>query len=106
MLTNITRLVKRNRLFDLIEPLLPHLFPGTVTTGEDAYVWVFLASLGNGGSVDQQQRLVSGVRERVLSTVRLARSLPPQLGIQRLAQVNLFMQALGLDVTDLPMDDQ
>ena len=51
-----------NRLFDTIEPNLPVIFPGNVNTGQDVYVWQFLAAVGIGASPDQQQRLVIAVK--------------------------------------------
>ena len=51
-----------NRLFDSIEPILADLFPGSVNTGQDVYVWQFLATMGTGASPEQQQRLVLAVK--------------------------------------------
>ena len=47
---------------------------------------------------DQQTRLVLAVKERVLDTVTLAKTLPPTMGSERLSSVNLFMRSIGLDV--------
>ncbi|KAH8808889.1 topoisomerase II-associated protein PAT1 [Xylogone sp. PMI_703] len=87
-----------NGLFDALEPTLPTIFPGTVNTGEDVYVWQFLAAIGIGASPEQQQRLVMAVKDRVMETVTLAKTLPPAMSSQRLANVNLFMRSIGLDV--------
>lgn len=87
-----------NRFFDILEPTLPSIFPGTVNTGEDVYVWQFLAAIGIGASPEQQQRLVMAVKDRVMETVTLAKTLPPAMSSQRLANVNLFMRSIGLDV--------
>lgn len=86
------------QFFDLIEPSLPHTFPGPVTTSDDIYVWQLLAALGIGASPDQQQRLVLAVKDRVMDTVALSKSLPQDLAAQRLQNVNLFMRSIGLDV--------
>lgn len=87
-----------NRLFDLVEPALPHIFPGKVTEADDVHVWQFLAAMGVGASPEQQQRLVIGVKDRVMETVRVSRTLPMEMSEQRLGHVNLFMRAIGLDV--------
>ncbi|KFY27595.1 hypothetical protein V491_00833 [Pseudogymnoascus sp. VKM F-3775] len=87
-----------NSFFDVIEGTLPYIFPGTVNTGEDVYVWQFLAAMGVGASPEQQQRLVMAVKDRVMETVNLAKTLPPAMSSQRLANVNLFMRSIGLDV--------
>ncbi|KAF4635948.1 hypothetical protein G7Y89_g2142 [Cudoniella acicularis] len=87
-----------NAFFDALEPTLPNIFPGTVNTGEDVYVWQFLAAIGIGASPEQQQRLVMAVKDRVMETVAHAKTLPPAMSSQRLANVNLFMRSIGLDV--------
>ena len=51
-----------NRLFDILEPSLAGIFPGSVNTGEDIHVWQFLAAIGSGASPEQQQRLVLAVK--------------------------------------------
>jgi DNA topoisomerase 2-associated protein PAT1 len=87
-----------NRLFDTIEPVLPLVFPGSVNDTDDMYVWQFLAAMGVGASPEQQQRLVLGVKDRVMETVTVSKALPTDMGTARLANVNLFMRAIGLDV--------
>ena len=51
-----------NRLFDIIEIILPEIFPGPIDATEDEYVWRYLAASGVGATPDQQQRLVIGVK--------------------------------------------
>ncbi|USW57023.1 Putative mRNA decay factor PAT1 domain-containing protein [Septoria linicola] len=89
-----------DRLFDTLEPVLPYIFPtdGPVSASEDVHVWQFLAAMGVGASPDQQQRLVLGVKERVMETVGVSKTLPEEMSLKRLADVNLFMRAIGLDV--------
>ena len=89
-----------SRLFDTIEPVLPYIFPTdtNVSASDDVYVWQFLAAMGVGASPDQQQRLVLGVKERVMETVGVSQSLPVEMKERRLGEVNLFMRAIGLDV--------
>ncbi|KAL8751985.1 MAG: hypothetical protein Q9199_006060 [Rusavskia elegans] len=87
-----------NRLFDTVEPMLADIFPGSVNTAQDVYVWQFLAATGIGASPDQQQRLVIAVKDRVMETVAQSKTLPTEMAAQRLGNVNLFMRAIGLDV--------
>lgn len=87
-----------NHLFDMLEPVLPLIFPGPVNVGDDMYVWQFLAAVGIGASPEQQQRLVIAVKDRVMDTVAQSRALPAEMSRQRLGNVNLFMRAIGLDV--------
>lgn len=98
MLTPRARVSTYNNFFDVLEPSLPFIFPGTVSSGEDVYVWQFLAAIGIGASPEQQQRLVMAVKDRVMETVGLAKTLPPAMSNQRRANVNLFMRSIGLDV--------
>ncbi|KAI5463475.1 topoisomerase II-associated protein PAT1 [Mariannaea sp. PMI_226] len=85
-------------LFARLEPSLPYIFPGSVNTGEDIYVWQLLAAMGVSASHDQQTRLVLAVKDRVLETVSLSKTLPPTMAAERLGSVNLFMRSIGLDV--------
>ncbi|OGE52670.1 hypothetical protein PENARI_c009G11060 [Penicillium arizonense] len=89
---------KFNVLFDTLEPGLNDIFPGTISSGDDMYVWQFLAAVGIGASPEQQQRLVIAVKDRVMETVGYSKTLPADMGSQRLSNVNLFMRAIGLDV--------
>lgn len=50
------------RLFDIVEPLLAEIFPGSVNDGNDVYAWQFLATMGTGANPEQQQRLVLAVK--------------------------------------------
>ncbi|KAI0176051.1 topoisomerase II-associated protein PAT1 [Hypoxylon sp. FL1284] len=87
-----------NQFFNVLEPTLPNIFPGTVTSGEDVSVWQFLAAIGVGASPDEQQRLVLAVKDRVMETVGVAKTLPADMAKTRLDNVNLFMRSIGLDV--------
>jgi len=87
-----------NNFFNILEPSLPFIFPGTVVSGEDMYVWQLLAALGIGAGPDQQQRLVLAVKDRVMETVSVSKTLPADLSTARLQSVNLFMHSIGLDV--------
>lgn len=53
---------KFNVLFDTLEPGLNDTFPGTISSGDDMFVWQFLAAVGIGASPEQQQRLVIAVK--------------------------------------------
>lgn len=92
------RVATFNGFFNHLEPTLPSIFPGTVTSGEDIYVWQFLAAIGIGASPEEQQRLVLAVKDRVMDTVSMSKTLPADMAKQRLDNVNLFMRSIGLDV--------
>ncbi|KAI1143207.1 topoisomerase II-associated protein PAT1 [Hypoxylon sp. FL0543] len=87
-----------NQFFNALEPTLPNIFPGTVASGEDIYVWQFLAAIGIGANLEEQQRLVLAVKDRVMDTYSLSKTLPPDMAKERLDNVNLFMRSIGLDV--------
>jgi len=103
-----------DHLFQLIAPYLLQLFPSTRLAPilsslpshftppidiVDQPVWQFLAALALHASTEQQQKLVATLREKVLENV-----LSPNKGLPgddeeqeaRLANVNLFLHALGL----------
>ena len=87
-----------DRLFNQAEPFLSVIFPGKATEAGDVHVWQFLATMAVGASPEQQQRLVIGVKDRIMETVAVSKSLPPDMASARLGHVNLFMRAIGLDV--------
>ncbi|KAF2753009.1 hypothetical protein EJ05DRAFT_490424 [Pseudovirgaria hyperparasitica] len=91
-------MVDYDSLFDTLEPYLSLLFTTAINDAEDVYVWQFLAAMGVGASPEQQQRLVIGVKDRVMETVKVSRALPQEMASVRLGHVNLFMRAIGLDV--------
>ncbi|UKZ79933.1 hypothetical protein TrVFT333_007696 [Trichoderma virens FT-333] len=84
--------------FSRLEMSLPYMFPGSINTGSDVYVWQLLAALGVSASNDQQTRLVLAVKDRVIGTISLAKTLPPTMAAERLSSVNLFLHSIGLDV--------
>ncbi|KAF2148990.1 hypothetical protein K461DRAFT_247208 [Myriangium duriaei CBS 260.36] len=88
-----------SRLFDACEPILPYIFSvESVSSSEDVHVWQFLAAMGVEANPEQQQRLVLGVKDRVMETVGVAKTLPTDMSARKLGEVNLFMRAIGLDV--------
>ncbi|KAJ5995277.1 hypothetical protein N7481_002254 [Penicillium waksmanii] len=89
---------KFNVLFDTLEPALADIFTSPINSGDDMYVWQFLAAVGIGASPEQQQRLVIAVKDRVMETVAYSKTLPADMASSRLGNVNLFMRAIGLDV--------
>ncbi|PWW77756.1 hypothetical protein C7212DRAFT_350926 [Tuber magnatum] len=86
-----------DRLFDSLQEHWMECFPPGMFV-DDVYVWQFLASIAVGANMPQQQALVSAVKDRVMENVRASKTLPPELGAQKSANVNLFMRAIGLDV--------
>ncbi len=42
--------------------------------------------------------LIECTRDRVMETLQQSKTLPPEMASQRRGNVNLFMQAIGLDV--------
>lgn len=67
-------------------------------------MWQFLAAIGIGASQEEQQRLVTSVRDRVMGTITMAKTLPADMAKLRLDSVNLFMRSIGLDVELLNAD--
>ncbi|KAJ1822044.1 DNA topoisomerase 2-associated protein pat1 [Coemansia sp. RSA 2675] len=96
-------------LFNSLRGSLASVFPPLPEMGqpvspvEDLHAWQFLATLAVGASVEQQHTLVAEVREKVLEKVQLAKSghLPAELAAALTANVNLFLNALGLDASQV-----
>ncbi|KAJ1976759.1 DNA topoisomerase 2-associated protein pat1 [Dimargaris cristalligena] len=69
----------------------------------DLYIWQFLAAMAVGATPEQQHALVTEVREKVMELIGLATSnrVGAAQSTQLIANVNLFLHALGLDATQL-----
>ncbi|CAG8539119.1 11531_t:CDS:10 [Diversispora eburnea] len=90
-----------NRLFSILQNHFLSLFPPFLNGIDDMYVWQFLAAMAVGASTEQQHILVTEVRERVLETVLQASRLSADKKSHKIANVNLFLNALGLDASQL-----
>ncbi|BGO98946.1 DNA topoisomerase 2-associated protein PAT1 [Rhodotorula toruloides] len=83
---------------------------------DDEPVWRFLASVAVCADPDQQQVLVTGVRDKVIENVRSARQLEkvkaaqapagaPEKAALKIRNVNLLLHALSLDASMIETDD-
>ncbi|KAJ2388953.1 DNA topoisomerase 2-associated protein pat1 [Coemansia sp. RSA 2559] len=98
-----------SHLFNSLRGGLSSIFPPPPALGqlpnplEDLHAWQFLATLAVGASVDQQHVLVSEAREKVLEKIQLAKSgrLPMEVSAALTSNVNLFLNALGLDASQI-----
>ncbi|KZP16629.1 hypothetical protein FIBSPDRAFT_794305, partial [Athelia psychrophila] len=107
-----------NHLYQLLTPHLSELFPSTrlasvlpplghgnrPTDIMDQPVWQFLAALALHASPEQQQILVTSLREKVLENVTSVTKgwvADAEEGQTKLANVNLFLHALGLDSSQI-----
>ena len=128
-LISFTRQLMFDHLFQLLAPHFLLLFPSTRralqlaatptqhnihgrtppqapgTEMLDQPVWQFLAALALHASTEQQSTLVAGLREKVLENVASAQK---GWGVgdeedreAKLANVNLFLHALGLDSSQI-----
>jgi DNA topoisomerase 2-associated protein PAT1 len=111
-----------NHLFQLLAPHLLVLFPSTrIAPGKaagspghsskpidiiDQPVWQFLAALALNASTEQQHVLVAGLKEKVLENVTSANKgwvADEEERRMKLANVNLFLNALGIDSSQIAM---
>jgi DNA topoisomerase 2-associated protein PAT1 len=109
-----------DHLYELLTPHFPYLFPSTRLapmlppighTGRptdiiDQPVWQFLAALALHASPEQQQLLVTALREKVLENVASVNNgwvANEEERRTKLANVNLFLHALGLDSSQIAM---
>lgn len=86
-----------NSLFSSLQNHLASLFPPRRV--DDSYVWHFLASLALAASLDHQRVIVDEVREKIFGTMAEAKALPPEMGVQKIANLNLFLNVMGLSAT-------
>lgn len=106
-----------DHLFQLLAPDLLSLFPSSRLDASptqrqnkrpsdiiDQPVWQFLAALALHASTEQQQFLVASLREKVLENVTSAHKgwvVDEDERQTKLANVNLFLHALGLDSSQI-----
>jgi DNA topoisomerase 2-associated protein PAT1 len=102
-----------DHLFQLLSPFFLLLFPShrlasTTPPGQgstpvdiiDQPVWQFLAALALHASTEQQQLLVTVLREKILENVTATKSgwvADEDERRAKLANVNLFLNALGIE---------
>ena len=63
---------------------------------DDLYAWQFLAAMAVGASPDQQRILVTEVRDKIFEVMSTQ-------GDKNREKVNIFLNALGLDASQLSM---
>ncbi|KAJ2083596.1 DNA topoisomerase 2-associated protein pat1 [Coemansia sp. RSA 988] len=97
-----------SHLFNSLRGSLVAIFPqqplGHIPSPtEDMYAWQFLAALATAASAEQQHALVAEAREKVLEKVQLAKDprLPAEMSSAILTNVNMFLNALGLDASQV-----
>lgn len=104
-----------NLLFQLLAPNILLLFPSVRINGSTAYneslsskidarVWQFLAVFAVHTSNDQQAVLVTALRDKILSDVGAVKQgwiADVEEAKSRIANVDLFMHALGLDSSQI-----
>lgn len=86
----------------------------SILDAEDEPVWHFLAALAVNADMNQQQQLVTEVRDKVLENVMKAKSAAKQVETQgalaesvakaKIDNVNTFLHALGLDASQITVD--
>jgi len=108
-----------DHLFELLSPHFVLLFPSTrialaIASGRpstpsalvDQPVWQFLAALALHAVTEQHQILVTALREKVLDNIMTAKEGWAAGDVEwetKLANVNLFLHALGLDSSQIAM---
>lgn len=86
-----------NNLFIKLQGHLSGIFPPRNV--DDSYVWHFLASLALAAKLEHQRVIVDEVRERIFGTMAEAKALPVELGAQKISNLNLFLNVMGLNAT-------
>lgn len=87
-----------NRVFGIVQRNnLNSLFPPRNV--DDSYVWQFLASIALAAKIDHQRVMVDDVRDKIFGTMNEAKALPPDLSQQKINNLNLFLNVMGLNAT-------
>lgn len=86
-----------NSLFTSIQGHLSEMFPPRNV--DDSYVWHFLASLALAAKLEHQRVMVDEVRDKIFGTMAEAKALPAELGSAKVANLNLFLNVMGLNAT-------
>lgn len=86
-----------NNLFNSIHGHLSSMFPPRNV--DDSYVWHFLASLALAAKLEHQRIMVDEVRDKIFGTMAEAKALPVELGSAKIANLNLFLNVMGLNAT-------
>ena len=107
-----------DHLFQLLAPHLPSLFPSTrmasgAAAGQakpadqaDQPVWQLLAAVALHAATEQQHVLVAALREKILENVLSVNrgwAMTEDERQAKLANVNLFLHALGLDSSQIAL---
>jgi len=91
-------------VLDVLGPSNTAIAPLHGTDALDQPVWQFLAALALHASNEQQQVLVTTLREKVLENVASANKgwvTDEDERIAKIGNVNLFLHALGLDSSQI-----
>jgi len=81
-----------------------HMKPSPLTDTLDQPVWNFFATFAVHASSEQQHMLVSSLREKVLEAVTsVSNDWDSEESVRRIANVNMFLNVLGLDSSQIPM---
>ncbi|EPY52871.1 topoisomerase II-associated deadenylation- dependent mRNA-decapping factor [Schizosaccharomyces cryophilus OY26] len=92
-----------NGLFDRLKDHFATVFPppNARAYADESYPWEFLAACATAASSDQHFVLVSETRDRVLDNIITSKRAPEEIAVVRIANVNLFLNAMGLDARQL-----
>lgn len=90
-----------NRMFSKIEGKFGLIFPPASLYTDEIYPWQFLAACAVSASPEQQHILVNEARDRVLENVTSSKKLPKEMADIKRGNVNLFLNAIGLDASQL-----
>jgi len=111
-----------DQLFEYLLPLWTVMFPSSrilsafppdslesiqvslVTDGFDQHIWRFLAGFALEGTQEQHSRLVTQLRAKVMGTLKMAQRLEEgKAKARKIRNVDLFLNALGLSSSQIPV---
>ncbi|KAL2315774.1 DNA topoisomerase 2-associated protein pat1 [Schizosaccharomyces pombe] len=92
-----------NVMFNRVKGHFSTVFPppNARAYADESYPWEFLAACATAASSEQHFTLVSETRDRVLDNIITSKRAPSEIAVVRISNVNLFLNAMGLDARQL-----
>ncbi|ODQ67356.1 hypothetical protein NADFUDRAFT_81861 [Nadsonia fulvescens var. elongata DSM 6958] len=87
-----------DNLFRSLHGHLSSIFPSSNNI-DDSYVWQFLASVALAAKLEHQRIMVDEVRDSIFGAMNEAKLLSPEHSHQKIANLNLFLNVMGLNAT-------
>lgn len=93
-----------DKFFDMMKGKFAQVFSKTSSQfSSEPFAWQFLTASAASASPAQQRELVSELRTKVIQNIIASRKLPTNEASKKLSNVNLFLNAMGIDAAQLTL---